>query len=581
MNRSAIVAIGLVLGLATGLGTQPARADTPDPGGSVADRVDAPAASCLSGSLQTDTLVAPSRAHTDTVVTLVNQAGCATDAIVSFTSAWGAPSNQSQALLSGETTEFAFVNLIPASAISGTQTSAIVAVQYPFAPTWRRTFTQTLIASYAPSATLAPSGNTVDAPPGTFLVLTQTLSNGGNMTETFALEVSSGWTTYPLSDTQALAVGQSGSFPAALIAFPVGLPHQASTRFYITATSGLGAVAYGQTLLRIYDPPTPTPTPTQTPTNTPTRTPTNTPTATPTNTPTATPTDTPTPTNTPTATPTETPTPTNTPTATPTHTPTPTNTPTSTPTDTPTPTNTPTETPTATPTDTPTPTNTPTATPTDTPTPTNTPTATATHTPLPIRYVYVPRVFRDYAPPTPTPTATATFTPTMTPTPTLTPTATATATPTATPIPGDAYEPDNDCASAKTLETGEVQTRTFQPGPSGGITDTDVIRIDFPSVPLTRTYLVSAIGTDMKAHPNGTLRFGQCQAGADHIFEMAGLVQIRPNTSQSVFLFLTNAAGLASADTIYTASVEQYVGYSALDSRSRALTAIGKEIVVP
>jgi hypothetical protein len=169
----------------------------------------------------------------------------------------------------------------------------------------------------------------------------------------------------------------------------------------------------------------------------------------------------------------------------------------------------------------------------------------------------------------------------MTPTPTLTPTATATATPTATPIPGDAYEPDNDCASAKTLETGEVQTRTFQPGPSGGITDTDVIRIDFPSVPLTRTYLVSAIGTDMKAHPNGTLRFGQCQAGADHIFEMAGLVQIRPNTSQSVFLFLTNAAGLASADTIYTASVEQYVGYSALDSRSRALTAIGKEIVVP
>lgn len=571
MNRSAIVAIGLVLGLATGLGTQPARADTPDPGGSVADRVDAPAASCLSGSLQTDTLVAPSRAHTDTVVTLVNQAGCATDAIVSFTSAWGAPSNQSQALLSGETTEFAFINLIPASAISGTQTSAIVAVQYPFAPTWRRTFTQTLIASYAPSATLAPSGNTVDAPPGTFLVLTQTLSNGGNMTETFALEVSSGWTTYPLSDTQALAVGQSGSFPAALIAFPVGLPHQASTRFYITATSGLGAVAYGQTLLRIYDPPTPTPTPTQTPTNTPTRTPTNTPTATPTNTPTATPTDTPTPTNTPTATPTDTPTPTNTPTATPTHTPTPTNTPTATPT----------ETPTATPTDTPTPTNTPTATPTDTPTPTNTPTATATHTPLPIRYVYVPRVFRDYAPPTPTPTATATFTPTMTPTPTLTPTATATATPTATPIPGDAYEPDNDCASAKTLEIGEVQTRTFQPGPSGGITDTDVIRIDFPSVPLTRTYLVSAIGTDMKAHPNGTLRFGQCQAGADHIFEMAGLVQIRPNTSQSVFLFLTNAAGLASADTIYTASVEQYVGYSALDSRSRALTAIGKEIVVP
>ena len=505
MNRSAIVAIGLVLGLATGLGTQPARADTPDPGRSVADRVDAPAASCLSGSLQTDTLVAPPRAYTDTVVTLVNQAGCATDAIVSFTSAWGAPSNQSQTLLSGENTEFAFVNLIPASAISGTQTSAIVAVQYPFAPTWRRTFTQTLIASYAPSATLAPSGNTVDAPPGTFLVLTQTLSNGGNMTETFALEVSSGWTTYPLSDTQALAVGQSGSFPAALIAFPVGLPHQATTRFYITATSSLGAVAYGQTLLRIYDPPTPTPTPTQTPTNTPTRTPTNTPTATPTNTPTATPTDTPTPTNTPTATPTETPT--------------------------------------------------PTATPTDTRTPTNTPTATATHTPLPIRYVYVPRVFRDYAPPTPTPTATATFTPTMTPTPTLTPTATATATPTSTPIPGDAYEPDNDCAAAKTLEIGEVQTRTFQPGPSGGITDTDVIRIDFPSAPTNRIYAIFATGSGQSAHPIGEFILGACATGTAYAFDIGAEVEAPPYSNRTVFLRLRNAVGNHSAASQYTAFV--------------------------
>ncbi len=87
------------------------------------------------------------------------------------------------------------------------------------------------------------------------------------------------------------------------------------------------------------DPPTATPTftntPTSTPTNTPTSTPTNTPTSTPTNTPTSTPTNTPTstPTNTPTSTPT------NTPTSTPTNTPTstPTNTPTSTPTNTPTP----------------------------------------------------------------------------------------------------------------------------------------------------------------------------------------------------------------------------------------------------
>jgi len=533
MNRSAIVAFGLVLGLGAGLATQPTRADTPDPGMSAVDGVDAPEATCLSGTLQADTLVAPPRAYTNTVVAMVNQVGCATDATASFSSAWGAPPNQSQPLLSGESTEFAFVNLIPAGTLSGTQINAIVAVQYPFAPTWRRTFTQTLIARYAPSATLAPSGNTIDAPPGTFVVITQTLSNGSNIAEAFAIEVSSGWTTYPLSDTQARGVGQSGSFPAALVAFPGGLPHQASTMLYITATSGLGAVAYGQTLLRIYDPPTPTPTPTQTPTDT----------------------LTPTATNTPTATPTDTATPTNTPTATPTDTPTPTNSPTATPTDTPTPTNTPTETPTATPTDTPTPTNTPTATPTDTPTPTNTPTATATHTPLPIRYVYVPRIFRDYTPPTPTPTATATFTLTMTPTPTLTPTATPTVTPTSTPIPGDAYEPDNDCASARTLQVGEVQTRTFQPGPGGGITDTDVIRIDFPSAPTNRVYAIYATGTGPAAHPIGEFFEGACATGTAYPFDIGTEVEAPPNSSRTIFLGLRNGINSNSAASQYTVFV--------------------------
>lgn len=527
MNRSAIVAIGLVLGLGAGLATQPTRADTPYPGEPAADEIYAPSATCLSGSIQTSTLFAPSGTYTNTVVTLLNHAGCVTDATATFSSAWGAPPSQSQALLSGETKEIAFVNLIPAGALSGTQTNAIVAVQYRFAPTWRRTFTQTLIASYSPSATLAPSGNTIDAPPGTYLLITQTLSNGSNIAETFAIEVSSGWTTYPLSDTQALAVGQTGTFPAALIAFPVGLPHQASTRLYITATSSLGAVGYGNTVLRIYDPPTPTPTPTHTPTNTPTRTPTNTPTATPTNTPTSTPTDTPTPTNTPTATPTDTPTPTNTPTATPTDTPTPTNTPTATPTDTPTPTS----------------------------TPTATPTATATNTPLPIRYVYVPSVFRDYTPPTPTPTPTPTFTPTMTPTPTLTPTATATATPTATPIPGDVYEPDNDCASAKTLQIGEVQTRTFEPGPGGGITDTDVIQIDFPSVPTNRIYAIYATGVGLTAHPVGEFVVGACATGAAYPFDIGTEVEAPPNSNGTVFLRLRNVISNSSAASQYSVYV--------------------------
>ena len=509
MNRSAIVAIGLVLGLGASLTAHRARASMPEPGETTlraetplagdappaTDRVDAPEATCLSGALLTDSIVAPPRVYSDTVVTLTNHLGCVTDATVTFSSAWGAPPNQSQPLLSGETTEFAFANLIPAGAISGTQASAFVAVQYSFNPTWRRTFTQTLIANYAPSATLAPSGNSIDAPPGTFLIVTQTLSNGSNITETFAIEVSSGWTTYPLSDTLGRAIGQSGSFPAALIGVPSGLPHQASTRLYITATSSLGAVAYGQTLLRIYDPPTPTPTPTRTPTSTPTRTPTNTPTATPTDTPTPTPTDTPTPTNTPT--------------------------------------------------------DTSTATPTDTPTPTNTPTAIATHTPLPIRYVYVPRIFRDYTPPTPAPTATATFTPTMTPTPSLTPTATATATPTSTPLSGDAYEPDNDCVSASTLQIGEVQTRTFQPGPGGGITDTDVIRIDFPSAPTNRVYAISAIGTGPTAHPVGEFILGTCSMGTAYPFDTGTEFEIPPNSIRTVFLGLRNAISNNSSASQY------------------------------
>ncbi len=463
MNRSAAVAIALLVGLVTGLSTHLARADTPKPGGPVADRVDAPEANCLGGALQADTIVALPGVYITTVILLANHPGCVTDASASFSSAWGAPENQSQALLSGETKEFAFANLIPAGAISGTQTSAIVAVQYQFNPTWRKVFTQTLIASYAPSATLAPSGNTIDAPPGTFLVVTQTLGNGSNINETFAIEVSSGWTTYPLSATLARAVGQSGSFPAALIGFPTGLPHQASTMFYITATSSLGAVASGQIRLRIYDPPTPTPTPTHTPTSTPTQTPT----------------DTPTPTITPTATPTET----------------------------------------------------PTATSTDTPTPTTTPTAT----PLPIRYVYVPRMFRDYTPPTPTPTATATFTPT------LTPTATATATPTETPVPGDAYEPDNDCGAVKTLQIGEVQTRTFQPGPGGGITDTDVIRIEFPSFPTTQVYAIYAIGTGLTSHPVGEFIVGVCATGTAYPFDIGTEFEIPPNSIRTVFLRLRNA----------------------------------------
>ncbi|MFN8490473.1 MAG: C13 family peptidase [Caldilineaceae bacterium] len=96
----------------------------------------------------------------------------------------------------------------------------------------------------------------------------------------------------------------------------------------------------------------------------------------------------------------------------------------------------------------------PTATPTFTsvpPTATFTPlppTATATFTPLP-------------------PTATATFTP-------IPPTATPTVTPTTPPPAGDAAEPDNTCAQAKTIALdGVAQTHTF-----GAPADVDWLRFD-------------------------------------------------------------------------------------------------------
>lgn len=143
----------------------------------------------------------------------------------------------------------------------------------------------------------------------------------------------------------------------------------------------------------------------------------------------------------------------------------------------------------------------------------------------------------------------------MTPTLTLTPTATATVTPTATPVPGDAYEPDNDCATAKTLQVGEVQTRTFQPGPGGGITDTDVIRIEFPSVPTNQVYAIYATGTGVSAHPLGEFIVGACATGAAYPFDIGTEFEIPPNSIRTVFLRLHNAISNNSTASQYTVFV--------------------------
>lgn len=55
VNRSAIVAAGLVLSLGTGLATQPTRADTPPPGEPATNRI-TPETACASGALQSETL---------------------------------------------------------------------------------------------------------------------------------------------------------------------------------------------------------------------------------------------------------------------------------------------------------------------------------------------------------------------------------------------------------------------------------------------------------------------------------------------------------------------------------------------
>jgi len=112
--------------------------------------------------------------------------------------------------------------------------------------------------------------------------------------------------------------------------------------------------------------------------------------------------------------------------------------------------------PTATPTvtNTPLPTATSTGTATNTPLPTATPTRTSTNTPLPTAT----------ATNTPLPTATATATPTVPPSPTATPSRTA----------GDAYETDNQCSEAKTINTdGTAQLRSFH-----APLDTDWVRFE-------------------------------------------------------------------------------------------------------
>jgi hypothetical protein len=169
----------------------------------------------------------------------------------------------------------------------------------------------------------------------------------------------------------------------------------------------------------------------------------------------------------------------------------------------------------------------------------------------------------------------------MTPTPTLTPTATATATPTSTPIPGDAYEPDNDCASAKTLQTGEVQTRTFQPGPGGGITDTDVIRIVFPNIQTTQFYAIIAEGNDqLTARPIGIFVVGNCTTGIPYSFDSGMVLQIPSDSNSIGFIQLRNALSVHSVEAVYFVSASVIQAPVLSSNNSSRIQIVGNNNVV-
>jgi hypothetical protein len=210
-----------------------------------------------------------------------------------------------------------------------------------------------------------------------------------------------------------------------------------------------------------------------------------------------------------------------TPTATPTRTRTPTATATPTRTYTPSPTVTGTLPPTNTPTKTPTATATPTITrtPTKTNTPTNTPTVTRTPTK------------------TSTPTNTRTATPTHTATATRTPTATGTATPTSTVTataepPGDTYEDDDTCATAKAIVAdGSTQTHTFHiPG------DQDWVK--FYALANT-TYIIETSNPGADSDPV-LLLFDSCAGGSlggdDNAFGQT--VRLEWDVAESHWLYL-------------------------------------------
>ncbi len=103
------------------------------------------------------------------------------------------------------------------------------------------------------------------------------------------------------------------------------------------------------------------------------------------------------------------------------------------------------------------------------------------------------------------------------------------------PSQPDEYEPDDDCATAKNIVPGSIQTRTLES--TSVVTDTDVIRLKFP-VAGSYDARVEALGTG--ASPRVEILLS-CPGELFDMFTPAGPVRlVVPSANYTVYLVVRN-----------------------------------------
>ncbi|MCS7062460.1 MAG: hypothetical protein NZM04_00180 [Methylacidiphilales bacterium] len=129
---------------------------------------------------------------------------------------------------------------------------------------------------------------------------------------------------------------------------------------------------------------------------------------------------------------------------------------------------------------------------------------------------------------------------------------------------GDIYEPDNNCSQYKDIGIGQTQQRSFYTGSSNP--DTDIIRMQIPGSPITKTYILRFRGTAPSTDPSLRIYYtgGICGVGAYETFTSTnGLTKnvgiIIPQGSSMVNFTLwissTNAIGINGPNHTYTVTL--------------------------